>query len=81
MNCIALNNFKECIHLGPVELCGQEFTVDEERVFLPKCRIESITSSHEDKDTLHLINLEDTIQYEYCNENDPDNLVDPNMVR
>ena len=66
---------------GPVELCGHEFPVDEERVFLPKCRIESITSSHEDKDTLHLVNLEDTIQYEYCNENDPDNLVDPNMVR
>ena len=65
---------------GPVELCGQDFPITEERVFLPKCRIESITSSRDDKDTLHLVSLEDTIQYEYCNENDPDNLVDPSMV-
>lgn len=66
---------------GPVELCGRDFPITEERVFLPRCRIESITSSLEDKDTLHLVNLENNIQYEYCNENDPDSLINPDMVQ
>ena len=61
---------------GPVSLCGKSFSVDEERVFFRRCKIESVISLDNEKDTLHFINLNDTVQYEYCDENEPDRIIE-----
>ena len=56
---------------GPVSFCGIDFEIGEERVFLGHCRIESILQSEQNKMTLHVRNLNDQVQYEYCDSNAP----------
>jgi hypothetical protein len=39
------------------------------------CKIESVDYIDDKKERLHITNLQDTIQYEYCDENKPDNVI------
>lgn len=59
----------------PVPLCGLEYSIAEERVYMSHCRIESMGFVDNEKERIHISNLEDTIQYEYCNEDIPDRLL------
>lgn len=56
---------------GPVSLCGLEYSIAEERVLIMHCKIESVEFIDGEKERLHITNLQDTIQYEYCDENEP----------
>lgn len=60
---------------GPVSLCGLQFSIAEERVLMMHCRIESVEFVDNEKERLHITNLQDTIQYEYCDEDEPDRLI------
>ncbi len=60
---------------GPVSLCGQEYAIAEERIFMRHCKIESVGFVDNEKERLHITNLQDTIQYEYCEEDAPDCLL------
>ncbi len=59
---------------GPVSLCGLTYSITEERVFMNHCTIESIGLIDGGKERLHITN-QDTIQYEYCDEDVPDLLL------
>ena len=60
---------------GPVSLCGLQYSIAEERVLMMHCRIESVEFVDNEKERLHITNLQDTIQYEYCDEDEPDRLI------
>ena len=60
---------------GPVSLCGLTYSITEERVFMNQCSIESIGLLDGGKERLHITNQQDTIQYEYCDEDAPDYLL------
>lgn len=60
---------------GPVFLCGQEYSIAEERVFMRHCKIESVGFVEREKERLHITNLQDTIQYEYCDADVTDRLL------
>lgn len=60
---------------GPVSLCGLEYSIAEERVLIMHCKIESVELVDSKKKRLHITNLQDTIQYEYCDEDEPDCLI------
>ena len=60
---------------GPVSLCGLEYSIAEERVLMIHCRIESVESVNNTIERLHITNLQDTIQYEYCDEDEPDHII------
>jgi hypothetical protein len=60
---------------GPVSLCGLEYSIAEERVLMMHCKIESVEFIDKEKERLHITNLQDTIQYEYCDEEEPDRLI------
>ena len=59
----------------PVSLCGLEYSIAEERVLMIHCRIESVESANNTIERLHITNLQDTIQYEYCDEDEPDHII------
>lgn len=60
----------------PISLCGLEYSIAEERVLMRHCKIESVDYIDDyiddKKECLHITNLQDPIQYEYCDENEPD---------
>ncbi len=60
---------------GPVSLCGLEYSIAEERVLMMHCKIVSVEVVDGEKERLHITNLQDTIQYEYCDEDEPDCLI------
>lgn len=60
---------------GPISLCGLEYSIAEERVLMRHCKIESVDYIDDKKERLHITNLQDTIQYEYCDENEPDSVI------
>ncbi len=59
----------------PISLCGLEYSIAEERVLTKHSKIESVDYIDDKKERLHITNLQDTIQYEYCDENKPDNVI------
>ena len=60
---------------GPISLCGLEYSIAEERVFMMHCKIDSVEALNEDRERLHIINQQDSVQYEYCDEGMPDTLI------
>lgn len=60
---------------GPVSLCGVEYAIAEERVFMQHCKIESIEIVDGEKERLHFSNQQEAVQYEYCDEEEPDHLI------
>lgn len=60
---------------GPVSLCGLEYSIAEERVLMMHCKIESVEFIDDEKERLHITNLQDKIQYEYCDEDESDRLI------
>lgn len=59
----------------PISLCGLEYSIAEERVLMRHCKIESVDYIDGKKERLYITNLQDTIQYEYCDENEPDRVI------
>jgi hypothetical protein len=57
---------------GPVVLNSREFFIDEERAFMMKCEIRSVTYNKPGIATLDIYNLEDKVQYEYTSSEGPD---------
>ena len=67
---------------GPISLCGVEYSIAEERVFMQHCKIESIEFVNGEKERLHFSNQQETVQYEYCDEEEPDHLIgDGNSIQ
>lgn len=60
---------------GPISLCGLEYSIAEERVFMKQCKIEFVEFLDNEKERLLFTNLQDTVQYEYCDEGEPDRLI------
>lgn len=61
---------------GPVSLCGHEYSIAEERVLMLHCKIESVEFVEGEKVRLLITNQQDTVQYEYCDEETPDNIIE-----
>lgn len=62
---------------APILFCGVEYSIPEERVLLHHCKIESIEVIDGEKERLHITtNQYDTAQYEYCDEEEPDYLIE-----
>lgn len=59
----------------PISLCGLEYFIAEERALMRHCKIESVDYIDGKKERLHITNLQDTIQDEYCDENEPDRVI------
>jgi hypothetical protein len=57
---------------GPVLLNSKEFYIDEERAFMMKCEIRSVTYNKPGIATIDIYNLEDKVQYEYTSSKEPD---------
>lgn len=60
---------------GPISLCGVEYNIEEERIFILHCKADSVEHLDDGKDRVHLVNEQETIQYEYCNASDEDKLI------
>lgn len=60
---------------GPISLCGVEYNIEEERIFILHCKADSVEHLDDGKDRVHLVNEQETIQYEYCNASDEDTLI------
>ena len=60
---------------GPFSLCGAEYSIAEERVLLQHCKIELVEAIDKKKERLHFTNQNETVQYEYCDEEEPDKII------
>ncbi|SKC49486.1 SIR2-like domain-containing protein [Bacteroidales bacterium WCE2004] len=60
---------------GPFSLCGVEYSIAEERVLLQHCKIELVEAIDKKKERLHFTNQNETVQYEYCDKEEPDRII------
>ena len=59
----------------PIILCGNTYVVPMERLLMLKCQVALIDDSNEDFDVWEITNATDEVQYEYCDRDKPDRLI------
>ena len=60
---------------GPISLCGKDYSIAEERVLIRHCKIDSVEYIDGEKERLHITNQHKTVQYEYCDKEEPDCII------
>lgn len=61
---------------NPISLCGVDYSIDEERILILHCKVTSVEHLNSVRDRIHFVNVENSIQYEYCNAGDKDMIID-----
>lgn len=57
---------------GPIELCKELFSIDNERVYFPRCKVSEIKDLDNERTQINVICLSDVIRYEYCDKEKPE---------
>lgn len=60
--------------IGPIKLCEELYNIDDERVYFPRCKVSEIIEIDNEKMQINVVCLSDTICYEYCDKDEPEQL-------
>ena len=60
----------------PIVLCGTKFIIPEERLLMLECKVKLIDNSKTEYNVWEVENISNKVQYEYCDRNKPDNIID-----
>ena len=59
----------------PIMLCGNTYVVPMERLLMLKCQVSLVDDTNDAYDIWEITNVADEVQYEYCDKDKPDQLI------